>query len=86
MRFGDVGIINMRGSFEFLFNICHPADDPINDQGVPINFEQLRIRPTDIQEHSEFNEEKSYISSSSIRNSSLVFFRIYIHLYSDLKL
>ena len=72
MRFGDVGIINMRGSFEFLFNICHPADDPINDQRVPKNFEQLRIHPTDIQEHSEFNGE-SYVSSSSIRNSSLVF-------------
>ena len=71
MRVGDVGIFNMRGSFEFLFNICHPADDPINDQGVPINFKQLRIHPTDIQEHSEFNGE-SYISSSSIRNLSLV--------------
>ena len=72
MRIGDIGIFNMRGSFEFLFNICHPADDPLNYRGVPKNFKQLRIHPTDIQEHSEFNGE-SHISSSSIRNSSLVF-------------
>ncbi|KAF8804953.1 hypothetical protein BYT27DRAFT_7105774, partial [Phlegmacium glaucopus] len=69
MQIGDVGIINTRGSFEFFFNICHPANHPINCQGVPKNFKQLRIQPTDIQEHSEFNGE-SYISSSSIKNSS----------------
>lgn len=72
MRLGDVGIINVRGSFEFLFNICHSANHRINEQGVPKNFKQLRIRQTDIQEHSEFNGESS-ISSSSITNSSLVF-------------
>lgn len=72
MHIGDVGVINLRGSFEFLFNICHPADHPINVQGVPKNFKQLQIDPTDIQEHSEFNGE-SYISSSSITNSSFVF-------------
>jgi hypothetical protein len=72
MQIGDVGIIHVRGSFEFLFNICFPADHQINYQGVPKNFKQLQIRPTDTQKHSEFIGE-SYISSSSITNSSLVF-------------
>jgi len=72
MQIGDVGLISIRGYFDFLFNICYPADHPINYQGVPENFEQLQIRPTDIQEHSDFNGE-SYISSSSITNSSFVF-------------
>ncbi|KAF8804956.1 hypothetical protein BYT27DRAFT_7105750, partial [Phlegmacium glaucopus] len=70
MQIGDVGIFNKRGSFEFFFNICHPANHRINCQGVPKNFKQLRIQPTDIQEHSEFNGE-SYIASSSIKNSSI---------------
>ncbi|KAF8804957.1 hypothetical protein BYT27DRAFT_7048319, partial [Phlegmacium glaucopus] len=30
MQVGDVGIINTRGSFELFFNICHPANHPIN--------------------------------------------------------
>ena len=72
MRIGDVGIINVRGSFEFLFNICLPANHQINYQGVPKNFKQLRIQSTYTQEHSEFIGG-SYISSSSITNSSLVF-------------
>ncbi|KAF8802926.1 hypothetical protein BYT27DRAFT_7341153 [Phlegmacium glaucopus] len=70
MRIGDVGIFKNRGSFEFFFNICHPANHRINRQGVPKNFKQLQIQPTDIQEHSEFNGPDSYISSSSIKNSS----------------
>lgn len=68
IRVGDVGIITASGGFDFLFNICHPHDHPINYQGVPDNFHQLSIQPSDIQEHSVFNKE-SYISSGSVKKT-----------------
>jgi len=41
IRIGDVGLVNREGGFDFLFNICLPHDDPINDGRVPDNFEPL---------------------------------------------
>jgi hypothetical protein len=39
IRYGDVGIIAPDGSFDFLFNICLPADHGINKScGTPDNF------------------------------------------------
>jgi hypothetical protein len=73
MQIGDVGIINVRGSFEFLFNISYPANHQINAQGVPKNFKSLRIQETDIQEHSEFKGNDYISKGSSITKSSLVF-------------
>ncbi|KAF8908543.1 hypothetical protein CPB84DRAFT_1744176 [Gymnopilus junonius] len=79
MRIGDVGIITSRGSFMFLFNICYPADHPINRNKVPENFVPLTVdSANDIQMLSEFGPE-SYLSSASIKklsraeSSSLVF-------------
>ncbi|KAF9257193.1 kinase-like protein [Marasmius fiardii PR-910] len=43
VRIGDVGILRADGSFDFVFNVCHPANDEINrsNYGVPDDFEQL---------------------------------------------
>ena len=66
MLLGDVGIIDPRGMFDLLFNICLPANHPLNRNKVPENFSQLSIDAEDIQEYSEF-EGESYLSSASIK-------------------
>ena len=63
---GDVGIIDQRGTFDFLFNICLPANHPLNRNKVPENFSQLSIDAEDIHEYSEF-EGESCLSSASIK-------------------
>jgi hypothetical protein len=52
---GDVGIINPDGSWDFLFNICVPGENPINIGGVPTAFEKVsdRNNVTDYQDHFE---------------------------------
>ncbi|CAA7267261.1 unnamed protein product [Cyclocybe aegerita] len=64
---GDVGIITAYGAFDFLFNICLPADHPINPEELPEGFEPLRptLNPTDIRESLEFTAG-SYLASSSV--------------------
>ncbi|KAI3601681.1 hypothetical protein WG66_009039 [Moniliophthora roreri] len=41
VRVGDLGVLTPEGRFDFVFNVCRPADDPIQWKGVPDNFEQL---------------------------------------------
>ncbi|KAF8967320.1 hypothetical protein BDZ97DRAFT_1656614, partial [Flammula alnicola] len=68
---GDVGIITASGAFDFLFNICLPHDDPINEQeDLPENFSPLDppLRSRDIREYSEFKAD-TYLGSASIERS-----------------
>ncbi|KAL1714623.1 hypothetical protein EV715DRAFT_209295 [Schizophyllum commune] len=52
VRIGDVGIISKEGAFSTLFNICSPADDPINRYGgVPPDFETIDAEPIRRIEH-----------------------------------
>ncbi|KAF8908553.1 hypothetical protein CPB84DRAFT_163056 [Gymnopilus junonius] len=65
---GDVGIITEFGAFDFLFNICHPRNHPINPPNLPADFATLNISPMDIHRYTEFGSG-SYLSSSTIRKS-----------------
>ncbi len=40
---GDLGILTDDGGFDFLFNVCAEADDPVNQGRVPAQFQPLRI-------------------------------------------
>ncbi|KAF5375311.1 hypothetical protein D9757_009681 [Collybiopsis confluens] len=42
VRIGDVGIVTEMGQFDYLFNTCLPADDPVNQGRVPHDFKQLQ--------------------------------------------
>ncbi|KAJ6520880.1 hypothetical protein DFH09DRAFT_225085, partial [Mycena vulgaris] len=41
VRIGDVGRVTPEGAFDFLFNIYHPSEHPININGVPEEFSPL---------------------------------------------
>jgi len=66
VRIGDVGIFQS-GAFDFLFNICVPASDPINPDVLPEGFTPIYppLGPTDVRIFEQFGEG-SYLVSSSI--------------------
>lgn len=65
VHIGDVGILNEFGGFEFLFNACHPADDPLNIAGVPPDFELLELDETRISDSQyEFKAGSRVVSES----------------------
>ncbi|THU77399.1 hypothetical protein K435DRAFT_95149 [Dendrothele bispora CBS 962.96] len=43
IRLGDVGRITQDGHFHFFFNALAPKNDPVNEGGVPANFEPLEF-------------------------------------------
>ncbi|KAF9538317.1 hypothetical protein CPC08DRAFT_717573 [Agrocybe pediades] len=65
---GDVGTVTASGSFSFLFNICLPADHPVNRNLVPPGFRPIypAIEPWDIREINEFMPW-DYLSTDSMR-------------------
>jgi hypothetical protein len=63
---GDVGIVTSNGVFDFLFNICLPANDPINDNLVPPDFTPLDL-PRRRHVIIERNESLRHLASSSIQ-------------------
>lgn len=68
---GDVGILTPSGAFDYLFNICVPADDPINpgQDLVPDGFEPIKLPFNGrclIRGYTEDLNQRSYLASSSI--------------------
>ncbi|PBK99984.1 hypothetical protein ARMGADRAFT_525887 [Armillaria gallica] len=61
---GDVGILRNDGGFDYLFNACMPADDPINKGRVPEGFEPIIC--ADIREVETMYKRGSDIRSASV--------------------
>jgi len=70
INIGDVGVITPSGAFSFLFNICEPADHPINSHLLPEGFAPIDP-PVHFLDVAEFNEFKPgcYLASGFIENS-----------------
>jgi hypothetical protein len=68
IRIGDIGIVNEDGLFEFSFNFCRPADDPINSAfPLPSSFAPFTYAPTqDVQTNGVFRP-KMVIRSGSVQ-------------------
>ena len=64
---GDVGIITHIGEFDFLFNVFHAADHPINRGDVPQGFSPLK--QDDIHEYISYSPG-THLASSSVRKIS----------------
>lgn len=67
---GDVGLITASGSFDFLFNILLPPDDPIHAGRLPEGFSPLYppLKPEDIEDQEEFSAD-SYLASASVQKT-----------------
>ena len=78
---GDVGTITKFGGFDFMFNICLPADHPINQQGLPEGFSPLLppLCPNDIAKYIQFRPN-SYLASASVKRSSRDTDSLYVYL------
>ena len=53
-----------------MFNVCLPANHPINQQGLPEGFSPLspHLQSSDINRHTEFNPN-SHLSSASVEKA-----------------
>lgn len=68
---GDVGIITPHGTFDYLFNICLPADDPVNLGRTPPDFLPITLSPLDIRERARHHPNKSFLSSCFMETKRL---------------
>ncbi|KAF9556174.1 hypothetical protein CPC08DRAFT_711419 [Agrocybe pediades] len=64
---GDVGLLDPQGYFVYLFNIFAGRDDPLNELGVPEDFEPLVLdREKDIVVQAEYFPPRTVISSKGV--------------------
>jgi hypothetical protein len=68
---GDVGVITPDGAFDFYFNACAHANDPINFNGVPRNFRPIKLKPSNVSTRPYALPRGHVISSSSVQKRSL---------------
>ncbi|KAF8995306.1 hypothetical protein BDQ17DRAFT_1025959 [Cyathus striatus] len=70
IQIGDVGIINYKGDFDFLFNICLPVDHPVNSNHVPEGFKPLS-KPDRMDVNSEMEHyHGSFLVSRAMTGST----------------
>lgn len=69
---GDVVIHTAEGSIDFLFNICVPADHPINSfNGVPDGFEPVLLARSEKSSITNMHKAGSVISSETLKQESV---------------
>jgi hypothetical protein len=68
---GDVGVVTSDGSFDVIFNICRPPDDPVNRFGVPQGFEQVDLGCGDIAPRTQYHRPGSDVSNTRISKRRL---------------
>jgi hypothetical protein len=76
---GDVGIITSTGEFDFLFNLFHPADHPINGGFVPQTFSPLPYGQLEREiQKSRVYGSNSYLASSSVQKTGINRFVLFL--------
>ncbi|KAJ7865775.1 hypothetical protein B0H13DRAFT_1636935, partial [Mycena leptocephala] len=68
---GDVGVVTSSGSFDVIFNICCPANDPANRFGIPKGFEQLNLGPEDVAPQELYHRPGSDVSNAKMSKRRL---------------
>ncbi|KAJ7599939.1 hypothetical protein C8J56DRAFT_3537 [Mycena floridula] len=68
---GSLGIITDDGGFDFLFNACAPADDPINADGVPPDFIHFPLHRKSIRRITPQYDPGEILSSFGGRKTEL---------------
>ncbi len=68
---GDLGILADDGGFDFLFNVCAEADDPVNQGHVPPQFQPLRIPSSHAIRKIPFHRKNSSITSAHVSKTTI---------------
>ncbi len=68
---GDLGILTDDGGFDFLFNVCAEADDPVNQSHVPPQFQPLRISSSHSVRKIPFHRKNSAITSAHVSKTTI---------------
>ncbi|KAK0480170.1 hypothetical protein IW261DRAFT_1593374 [Armillaria novae-zelandiae] len=68
---GDLGILTDDGGFDFLFNVCAEADDPVNQGHVPPLFQPLQISSSHTIRKIPFHRKKSSITSAHVSKTTV---------------
>ena len=64
---GDVGIFTPDGGFDFLFNVCLPAEHTSNPETLPKGFVPLELKPTDVCKFHA-HPSRSHLASPSVKS------------------
>lgn len=72
LRIGDVGVVDADGNFNTFFNICRPANHPINLRyGVPNGFIQVVLLTEDIRRLVPIDHCGRVVAAQSINQRHL---------------
>ncbi len=71
IEIGDLGYLADDGSFVFLFNVCHDAEDEVNREGVPPGFVPLCIPDNGTLTDPERYTKNSAILSYGMKQKSI---------------